>query len=451
MGYKKIEKKSIRYSLLSAYARLVNRYYYKEIKVAGRENIPEKGPVIFVANHQNALMDALAIILSIRVQPVFLARADIFKSKIVAELLYLIKILPIYRIRDGVGNLGKNEDVFKKTFEILENKRYLAMFPEGNHAGFRRLRMLQKGVSRIAFMVESKNDFKLGLQIVPVGIDYSSYSDIRGTLFVNFGKPFNIEAFKELYVENEQKAMNALRNLIREKIREQMIDIRSEDHYNLIMDLRDISRSNIRKRLKLTDQGLVGKHQADKWLTERLNQISEENTDKLNELQEIVTEYKNGLGTLGLRDWLFEKKSYSKTGLVFRAIVLLLMFPFALYGLVLNYLPYGLAERVAKKIKDPQFKSSFKWALALFIYPVYYAVLMIAFSFISEFFWVRLAFFISLPVLGMFTFSFNNMFKKWLLKLKYQYTGKAKSKEIKRLAGLRKQINEKLINLLRLN
>lgn len=66
------------YAALKSYITLVHRIYYKKVFVQGKENIPANKPVIFAPNHQNALMDALAVISTVNKQPVFLARADMF-------------------------------------------------------------------------------------------------------------------------------------------------------------------------------------------------------------------------------------------------------------------------------------------------------------------------------------------------------------------------------------
>ena len=75
--------------------------------------------MIFAPNHHNALMDALAVLFTIPRQMVFLARADIFRKGVFANILTFLKILPIYRIRDGYSALQPNSEIFNKTVEVL--------------------------------------------------------------------------------------------------------------------------------------------------------------------------------------------------------------------------------------------------------------------------------------------------------------------------------------------
>ena len=173
MGKENIEKYSAGYALLKSVAGFWhNNVFYRKVIVLGRENINPNDPVIFAPNHQNALMDAMAVLFTNKGQNVFLARADIFKKKTVAAILYFLKILPVYRIRDGFSSLKGNDEIFIKTIDVLKNKNGLVILHEGDHAGFRRLRQLKKGICRVAFQSDEATGFNLNIKIIPVGIEF---------------------------------------------------------------------------------------------------------------------------------------------------------------------------------------------------------------------------------------------------------------------------------------
>ncbi|MBS1232106.1 MAG: putative 1-acylglycerol-3-phosphate O-acyltransferase, partial [Bacteroidetes bacterium] len=168
MGKYNIEKYSARYALFKqAVAFWHDNVFYRKIIVRGAENINPDEHLIFAPNHQNALMDALAVLFTHKGQPVFLARADIFRSKPIAAFLYFIKILPVYRIRDGFSTLKSNDEIFQKTIDVLKNKNGLVILPEGDHEGFRRLRQLKKGICRVAFQADEATGFNLKIKIIP--------------------------------------------------------------------------------------------------------------------------------------------------------------------------------------------------------------------------------------------------------------------------------------------
>jgi 1-acyl-sn-glycerol-3-phosphate acyltransferase len=204
MAKKTIDRFSLRYRLLKTYAMFAHWIFYRRIEVKFRERIPGDRPVLLAPNHQNALMDAMAPLLTTSHDPVFLARADIFKKKFVAGILRLFKILPVYRIRDGASELGKNEDVFQEAMDVLLRKKCpVAIMPEGNHGNKRRLRPLVKGIFRVAFQAQEQFGEQPGVVIVPVGIDYSNYSIFRGKLFVQFGEPIEVNKYYSSYLQNQ--------------------------------------------------------------------------------------------------------------------------------------------------------------------------------------------------------------------------------------------------------
>jgi hypothetical protein len=124
--------------------------------------------------------------------------------------------------------------------------------------------------------------------------------------------------------------------------------------------------------------------------------------------------YQQQLEQLGLRDWLFHSKK-SKPGRILLDLILsVILLPLYLYGLVMNYLPYKLPVRFTKKVKDQVFHSSIHFGIGLLVFPFYYLILQILFSIFIKALTLRILFAISLPISGIFTFSFF----KHLLKLR---------------------------------
>jgi 1-acyl-sn-glycerol-3-phosphate acyltransferase len=177
-------------------------------------------------------MDALAMLFSVKNQLVFMARSDIFKK--FATILYFLKILPIYRIRDGIDTLKKNQAVFDKTVDVLNAYNGLVILPEGNHAGIHRLRPLKKGFARIAFQTEETGKVTEGIGVVPVGIDYDDYTHCRSRKIIVFGKPIPVADFLESYRENPAVGLNLLKNHLAGKMKKLIIDIETVEYYEIV-------------------------------------------------------------------------------------------------------------------------------------------------------------------------------------------------------------------------
>lgn len=414
MNISKIEKWSLGYTLIRLWVVKLwhDKIYYKKIIISHPENIPENGHFILTPNHQNALMDALAIISATKTQLVFLARSDIFAKPFVAKLLIFIKILPIYRIRDGFDAVKKNDDVFIKTVDVVKNQSGLCILPEGNHDGQRRLRPFKKGFARIAFQTEEANNFNMDIKIVPIGIDYSSYDKCRSTLHLNFGKPLSVSDYYDIYRENPVKGINKLKNELPEHIRPLMVHIESQEYYTLYDELREIYKTFMCKRLAFPNSEQPHKLKADQKLIRILEKYEKDHLDEMTGFQKTVIHFKTNVNKLKLNYSLFEKGTPSSFVLFFKSILLLLLSPIFIYGLINNYLIYKIPLVIARKIKDKQFHSSFKSVISLLLTTVLHTLQTIIFLIISKSWKLTGFYFISLPLSGMFAWWYHVQFRE---------------------------------------
>jgi 1-acyl-sn-glycerol-3-phosphate acyltransferase len=411
MNEKKIYRPSIAYYLLYFYSYLYYHIFYRRVTITGRENIPKNTPVIFAANHQNALMDALAMLYARKGRVVFLARADIFKSKFVARLLHFLKIMPVYRMRDGYEALGQNEEVFDNAANVLKHNTPIAMLPEGNHAGFKRLRPLKKGICRIAFMAEERSQFKLNLHIVPVGLDYSNYFNAGERLLINFGKPIKIADYLPLYHENPQRAISKLRDDIAGSIKPLMINIENEELYSTSAGIIELYYYEILKERKLRNSHR-NRFAVQQEISAKLNNIITTNPEALYSIKPGLTDYRNFLEKFNIRDWLVRKNNTGILRLLAGMLITLILLPFHIYGMILNYLPYHLPVIISRKVKDRVFHSSIHFAMSMFLYLIYYLILITVFCLLTDGLWLKIAFALSLPVTGMIAFyNYRNLLK----------------------------------------
>jgi 1-acyl-sn-glycerol-3-phosphate acyltransferase len=144
----KIYDFTLSYGLFKSYVMFAFKRFFSRYIVMGKENIPETGPIILAPNHLNALMDALAAISVVphKMPVVFLARSDYFNNKLIARFLHFCKILPAFRMREGLENVDKNNDVFEVCVDVLNHNQAIGIMPEGNQGSKRKLRPLAKGI-----------------------------------------------------------------------------------------------------------------------------------------------------------------------------------------------------------------------------------------------------------------------------------------------------------------
>jgi 1-acyl-sn-glycerol-3-phosphate acyltransferase len=224
-----------RYFLAKIPVKSALRLNFRKMVFTGRkENVSRKRPIIFAPNHRNALIDALLIVYAgyHTKQVVFLARADIFKQKFIAWILRGMRIVPVFRIRDGKDNLDKNRDIFKNAARILKKNNPIALFPEARHNPKQSLLPVQKAVPRIVLPTEASVDFELNSQIVPVSIYYRDISGFLSDVYVTFGTPIEVSEYKEMYAENPNLATNQMRQDLDERLRSMVVNIWNDEYYD---------------------------------------------------------------------------------------------------------------------------------------------------------------------------------------------------------------------------
>ncbi len=347
---------------------------HKRIVINGRENIPVGKPIIFAANHQNALMDPLALSCTNPLQTLWLARADIFKNKLARPALKFMKMLPIYRIRDGKENLSNNEEVFNQVTQVLENRQSIALFPEAAHSGKRQMLVHRKAIPRIALEAEAKNDFTLELQIVPVGIYYDHYWNFNRTLVVQYGKPIGIDGYRERYAENGQNAMLSLRDEIREGLLPLTMQINSVEHYVVYEQIRMLAGEERTQSLTPGRQAVLEIFKYEQWLMERVELLEQKDSVKFEALITATTAFAGNCKNAGLTgEKLAEACHTTGTILILKVLFALVTLPLLAFGLLFSFLPYYLPRiLLRRKVKDPAFLSTFFFVPGLLIFPLFY-------------------------------------------------------------------------------
>lgn len=214
--------------VLTSWVRIALRLYYKKIYVEGKENIPKGTPIILVANHQNALIDPLLLATHIRLNPYFLTRASVFKKPFVAKLLNFIRMLPVYRVRDGFSSIQKNEQTFDQTFEVLKKNGTVIIFAEGSHSLQRFIRPLSKGFTRMAFGLKDRYP-ELTPVILPVGINFSAHRRSGSIVRIILGKP--------VPVDMPTSKSGLLTKAVQKSLKELMVEIPSEGYDEHLQEL----------------------------------------------------------------------------------------------------------------------------------------------------------------------------------------------------------------------
>jgi 1-acyl-sn-glycerol-3-phosphate acyltransferase len=366
------------YSILRPLVDYGTYNHYRSVTIKGRENLPQHDAYILAPCHQNALMDALLILL-IHPRPIaFLARADIFQKKAQAKALNFLRIGPVYRIRDGRDNLSRNDQVFKNSREVLEKGVPLCLMAEGTHNDKHQMLPLVKGMFRIACGTQKELGDK-PLYIVPVGLDYDHYEDLYHNVCINIGKPIDVRPFMAEYESNEPVALNQMRQALAEGLGQQMHNVLANEHYDDEYAYCHLKTQETLKELKLKNNPW-GRFMARKHISQQLAQLTEE--DKL-PLYAQGAAFAAEQKQKGVPLWFASKgwtRGKSLLALLAVAFTVWAIAPIWKYWLLSNLIVYLPTHLITKyKIKDPQFRSSVNFGIRLFATFLYMLITFIVF------------------------------------------------------------------------
>jgi 1-acyl-sn-glycerol-3-phosphate acyltransferase len=400
MGKKNIEKYDVFYQLLKKYVDFWHNYiFYRRVIVLGKDTLDFSVPTILAPNHQNALMDAMAVLCTLDRQLIFLARADIFRKKIVARILYALKMLPVYRIRDGFEAVKQNDDTFRDTLRVMENRNGVVILPEGNHATFRKLRQLKKGICRIAFQTAEAKGFTGEINIVPVGLDYSHYWRFRQVLTVVYGHPIRVSDYYESYRENPNRAISELRDRLSDELKKVMVHIDDEENYEAINELRNIINE------KYSDSIKYPKLFRDKRLVSKLSELRVTDPERYGKICEQTLAVRTQATELNVTYRHLKKKKHPLGWLALSSLLLLFTLPVFIAGAAFNIVTFQLAYQKAIKSKDPAFISTARYGFFLglsFLFgPIY---LLLALIFVKPW-WLAIMAFMAIPLLGILAWN----------------------------------------------
>lgn len=377
MGINKVDQKSIKYRILWYSIKFWHHIiYYQKIEIVNQDRVPAEGAVVFTPNHQNALMDALALLFSLKRTVVFLARADIFRKKAVAEILYFLRILPVFRPRDGQGEVKKNKETFDKTSEVLKKNLGLVIFPEGTHTDKQSLLPLKKGFVKIAYQTEEANDFQLGIQLIPMAITYSNYEQCRSTLSINFGYPIDLAPYHEAYLEHPAKAFNSIRDEVSLALKQNMIHIDDDEYYDTTEYLMEAFTSTILGKDSQNHRILDGRS-----FLKRLQEWRTKNPESFESLHQETTAFLSLTKSFNKRQIVLWPK-WSFLTWIINTFLFILFSPFILTAMALQLPNYLIANIPSIKIKDHQFHSTFRFVIGFLIVPIIYLIEQICFNLI---------------------------------------------------------------------
>jgi 1-acyl-sn-glycerol-3-phosphate acyltransferase len=346
--------------------RLALFVFFRRVVIVGCENIPVRGPVgdpegddqgagpvLFVGNHPNSLLDPIVLLVAVartsgrHVR--FLAKDVLFRSAVLRPFLRALGAVPVVRRVDQDGPAKApgpdapasvdNAAAFSVVTEALAGGGAIGIFPEGLSHDEAQLQRLKTGAARIA-LATLRSHPGLPLRVVPCGLNYVSPGRFRSQVLVQFGAPIEIEpSMWSATGEAERAAVTTLTGRIDAALRAQTINAPDWDTLRLLDAARRLyqpPKISLAERVELSRR-----------FAEAYPRIAAD--PEVRALAARLTEYVARLEAAGLDDRDLQRRigRAEALGRLARHLVLgVLWLPLALPGLFVH-LPVGLLARLA--------------------------------------------------------------------------------------------------------
>ena len=356
------------------FARFVVPFLYEKVDTLdeARGRVPEGSPVIVVSNHFGGFADPLVLLSASPVVPRIVARDRIWKVPVAGWIMRWIGAIPVYKPKEQKEPVT-NDQMFASCYDALKASLPLLIYPEGITREDPSIAPLKTGTARIALGARSAGT--RGIQIVPVGIHYEYKAALRSRIFINAGKPIDLDASIGRYAPGgdatpeNRAAVRALTDEIEVYLRNVSPDF---DDWQEAKSLTFAAEVTLRteaadptKEVPIADRDVLAA------------QLASTGEDEKATVMEAADDLDRDLDGIGLSDR--EVAERMRAGSFFRyllrsLLVLLIAVPLALIGLTVNLWPILLVWATGFLPVGPAVKATIKPASAILFFGISWSV-----------------------------------------------------------------------------
>lgn len=428
----KIQDGSFIYFFTKVFVDWAVKSSYRKYQVEGLENVPQNASVIWASNHTNALMDPLVMLSATKQQKVFVARADIFKKKPVIKILTFLKIMPIYRIRDGIEAVRHNNESIAQATDVLLDGVPFVIYPEATHRPKHSLLKLSKGIFHIAESAIEHSDESKPVYIQPIGIEYGDYFRFRSTVLIRFGTPIDVTAFMKEHSDLQQPvAMLKLRELLTQSLAGLIAYVPDDEDYDATWEYAKLKADNphyfkdkvdlIEKRDKVRLRGLMKLQAVDRYAIQEILDLKAQDPESARNLLDKVDALRvwriqNGVSVTsiaGNRGWL---------SILFRLLLALLGAPYYFFSGLVSCITWIPLTIILRGITDEAFNNTARFGVRFAMAPLSVILWIVLFFTFLPWKIALVAFVLSLPSLR-FIYAYGRFFRRLCSDLRWKIGG----------------------------
>lgn len=411
------------YRIIKTVVKLGMRLYYREIKVKNADVLEHDVPLIIIANHPNTIMDAW-LVSYVTKQPIyFMAKGTFFNSKLKMRFLRALKLIPINRAHESKTEGVSNQASFDECFKVLEEGRTLVIYPEGSSYMERQLRELKSGTARIALEAENRNNGKLNLKVVPMGLIYIQADKFRSSVFVNIGKAISVNEYLDGYNENSSLSSKKLTEVFRGQLEKVLVTTQNKEQEELIDDLVNC----IESRYSGSHNGVEDSVELMKKVRNQIEFFNLMEPWKIGEIQALLRNINWRIEKMNIKADFLDRKFRSVMfirQIAMSILVVLFAMPLFIAGFVVNVIPYKLTDILLPRlVQSVEYHAAVAIIMGLFLYPInYFLCLEVIDTYLVDInLPVKTILFFTMPLLGIFAHTFYKYLLHISTKINYLF------------------------------
>lgn len=372
--------------IIHAVISIALRLFFRRIETSNVERVAMTGPLIFVLNHPNGLIDPALVFCALPRRVSFLAKSTLFRLPVLGYLMRVLESLPVYRRIDRGEDVSQNLRTFEACHELLRRGRCIALFPEGVSHSKTELQPLKTGAARIALGALSSKGAEgeealTNLRIQPVGLYYTSPTTFRSEALLRFGESFEVEGVApDETGQPPRQAVKELSGRIEESLREVTLNVESREALAEVTKAEQLFSSiyeslNVQQSLTVSFNRL---RQLAEW---RKRSLGTPLAPRVERLRARILSYEEELSRIGITPENLSLSAHSGwyvfQHFLLRTILLALLFPLALAGAVLHFPAYAvcdIASRIYTRHGADDSASTVKILVAIMVMPLTWIV-----------------------------------------------------------------------------
>jgi hypothetical protein len=202
-----------------------------------------------------------------------------------------------------------------------------------------------------------------------------------------------------------------------------MVHIDSEEDYEAIDELRNMINGRYSDDIKVT------KLFRDRILVQKMNKLKTTDETLYRKICSLSLHIKKKAKDFNTGYRLLEKRKHPLGWLIAGMLGIIITFPVFIYGNIFNLTFLEIPNLQIRKIKDPQFHSSIRYAISLLLAFVFLPLYLVLSLFIFSSWWLGLLIFLTLPVSGLFAWNYYLQFRRILGGFRVRKLIKEKNRE----------------------